>query len=698
MTSPSAVGYTLVVCEKPDAAKRVAEALSDGTAQTLSVEGTTAFRFRRGTEECVVCSAQGHLYAVSDPFDERAVYPVFDVEWYPSNLVDEDSPGAGRRVAAIRKLAAGASKFVNACDFDVEGETIGFNVLRYACAGKEGSALRAKFSTLTKDELVEAFRQANPQAGEGLARAGRARHLVDFVWGVNLSRALSQSALDSGHRYRTVSMGRVQGPALNFLVQREMEVREYVPVPYWKLSGVFEKDGKKMTAVYLEEKVGTKAEAQKVREECLGKEGVAGSVGKRTVQVGPPSPFNVGDLQKEAYRAFGFSPSRTLQIAERLYLAALISYPRTGSQRLPPSINYRAIVQGLGGTKEYAEDARELLRGDLKPVQGHSEDQAHPAIHPTGEKPRRPLNGQEKSVFDLVVRRFLAALGPSAGRELLDVSISVGSHVFRLGGARTVFPGWMRYYGRYPWLKDSEVPRVAEGDMLRVVDVLVEEKFEQRPSRYNQSSLLEKMEKENIGTKATRADIIATLIGRGYVSEGSMEVTDLGLSVVETVQKYAPSIVTTELTREIERRLEEVGGGLEGERTLVRETVRSIAEQLVELKGNEGEIGRELDAALAATVAASFVLGPCPVCKTGQLKVVRSKKTKKRFVGCTNYASGCRASAPLPQRGTIKGTSKGCRHCSWPVVYVMGGRLPWRLCVNPGCPSKGERKREVQTV
>jgi DNA topoisomerase I len=692
MTSKGTAGYTLVVCEKPDAARRVAEALSDGAAQSLTVEGTSAFRFRRGTEEYVVCSAQGHLYGVSDPFDERAVYPVFDVEWYPSNLIEENEAGTARRVAAIRKLAAGATKFVNACDFDVEGETIGFNVLRYACAGKEGSALRARFSTLAKDDLVEAFKVAKQQVGEGLARAGRTRHFVDFVWGVNLSRALSQSALNQGHGYRTVSVGRVQGPTLNFLVEREKEIRRFVPVPYWKVKGVFEKDGKKFTADYSVEKVGKKASALEVKKDCLDKEGVAGAVGKRIVTVGPPTPFNVGDLQKEAYRVFGYSPSRTLQIAERLYLGALISYPRTGSQRLPSSIDFMAIMRGLGRIEAYSKDTGELLLGELRPVQGPKEDMAHPAIHPTGEKPKRALDASERSIFDLVVRRYLAAFGPSARRELVDVDVSVGSHRFRLEGASTLYRGWMKFYGRYVWLRDSEAPAVAEGDRFRVVEVPVEEKFEERPSRYNQSSIIEKMEKEGIGTKATRADIISTLIARGYVTGGSMEVSDLGLSVVETARKHAPSIITTELTREVERMLEEVEGGSEGEKALVRETVRSISEQLVELKGNELEIGRDIDASLTATVEASSVLGPCPVCKTGKLRVISSRKTKKRFVGCTNYGSGCRASAPLPQRGTIKATTRPCRHCSWPMVYVIRGRFPWRLCVNPGCPSKKVKK------
>ena len=103
------------------------------------------------------------------------------------------------------------------------------------------------------------------------------------------------------------------------------------------------------------------------------------------------------------------------------------------------------------------------------------------------------------------------------------------------------------------------------------------------------------------------------------------------------------------------------------------------------------------DSAVQTSISQS-VLGDCPVCKTGKLRVIRSFKTKKRFVGCTNYPTGCRASAPLPQRGTIKTTNRPCKTCGWPVVYVRAGRYPWRLCVNIKCPSKGEKKHAVQTV
>ena len=679
-------GYTQVICEKPDAARRVAEALSGGTARIEQIEGTTDFRFMSRGEDDAVASTRGHVYGVSDPSGERTVYPVFDVEWYPSDLT-EDGAGAARRILAVKKLAAGASRFVNACDFDVEGETIGFNLLRYACGGKEKGALRARFSTLTTEDLLAAFAELKPQEGEGLARAGRARHAIDFVWGVNLSRALSQAPLGSGHRYRTVSAGRVQGPTLGFLVQREREIREFVPVPYWRVSGTFDRGGRRLSAGYAEERVESKATGDQVSGDCLGRDATVTSVRRSVVQLGPPVPFDIGDLQKEAFRAFGYTPSRTLQIAERLYLGALISYPRTGSQKLPPSINYRGIIAGIGKLPAYSSLAEEILKAGPRPVQGAKADPAHPAIHPTGERPRRPLDSSEASVFDLVVRRFLAAFGPPARRDLVDITLAVGEHEFRLTGGRTVFPGWMKCYGRYVGFRDAELPPVSEGDELRVVDVLVEEKSSQGPPRYNQSTLLEKMEKEGIGTKATRAETITTLVGRGYVAGDRMEVTELGLSVVETLEKYVPSIISTGLTKDIEEKLEAIEGGTDEEAALLRETVRSLAEQLAALRADEEEVGKEIDSAVTTVVAKASALGGCPVCKTGELRIIRSKATRKRFAGCSNYPA-CRNSAPLPQKGTIRAAAKRCQRCGWPVVLVVGGRRPWSLCVNPGCPGK----------
>ena len=691
---PPASGYTLVVCEKPDAARRVSEALAEEDLAVVSTGGIPSFSFRRKGERFVVCAAQGHLYGVSDPFAERSVYPVFDVGWFPQDQVEEGASTIARRISAIGALARGASKFVNACDYDAEGETIGFNILRYCCAGAERAALRVRFSTLTRDELVEAFETARFAPESALAASGRARHVVDFVWGVNLSRVLSLSTMMAGKKYRTVSVGRVQGPTLNFVVEKEVEIRTFVPRPYWTVRAHFENDGRRFGAGYSDERVRRRSQVQEIEDDCRGRDGRVESVTRRVFTQPPPPAFNTGDLQKEAFRHFRLSPTRTMQAAERLYLEALISYPRTSSQRLPPSINYGRILKAISETKEYSS-AGDLLKGEPTPVQGGKEDSAHPAIYPTGERARKPLGYPEAGLYDMIVRRFIAAFAPPARKETASATIAVGSRRFGVAGRRTVAAGWLRYYGKYANPEEVAFPDLHEGDEVRLISVEHQEKFEPRPQRYNQGSLLEKMEAENLGTKATRAETISTLVARKYVEGDNLVASDLGLEVIGVMKRYAPSIVSTDLTRAVEGRLEKVEEGSEDGKSLIRDSVRSLCDQLAVLNSNRGEVGRILSSAALSTASSQGILGACPVCKTGKLKVIRSRKTHKRFVGCTNYAHGCRASAPLPQRGVVKPTNKACESCSWPVVYVRSGRYPWKLCVNANCPSKVGRKNAL---
>ena len=683
-------GYALVICEKPDAARRVSEALSEAASAPSPADGHSVFRFRRGGEQYVVCSALGHLFGLSDPFDERSVFPIFDIEWYSLSLVDKKSREASRRISSISRLSKGASRFINACDFDAEGETIGFNVLRYASEGSKLPTFRAKFSTLTKPDLVRAFEEAKQVPGDHLARAGRARHVLDFMWGVNFSRTLTKAGTGAGP-YRGLSVGRVQGPTLGFLAARERDIRAFVPVPYWKVEGWFERNGEVISVPYAVDKIGTKSEAEEIIMECApGRVATVGSVGEHETVVHPVPAFNIGDLQKEAFRVFGFSPSLTLQLAEKLYLGTAISYPRTGSHRLPPSIGYARIFRGLATIPEYSGPSRELVRGNLRPAQGFVADPAHPAIYPTGDKPKAGSSRNEKSLFDLIVRRFLAAFGKPAKRVSITATISVGSRKFLLSGSMILDPGWMNYYSAYA-RRESPMTRLEEGERLRVVSVTSRDSLEQGPRRYSQGSLLEKMEKENIGTKATRAGIISTLISRGYVQESTMEVTELGLQIIEALESYAPTLISTELTRDTEGMLVRIEAGELDGKEILRRNVRTIVSQLLTMKSNEIHVRNALGTTVAKGAPGLVLLGACPVCKTGQLRVIRSKKTGKRFAGCSNYPKGCKASGPLPQRGSIRLAARPCNDCAWPMAYATVRRRSWKFCANPDCPSRRRR-------
>lgn len=723
--------YTLVVCEKPDAARRIASALGSAK-ETRGGGGVSVFDVAYAGRNYKVCSASGHLYGIIDRTKNRSVYPVLDLEWAP---IDDDNnkrrskrgkgaaARAARLISTISALAKGADSFIHACDYDQEGEVIGHSILEYACGGKYDGSLRAKFSTLTDEEVKGAFATLE-RPSKGLAEAGRSRHMLDFIYGVNLSRALAQSfkagsnnnGSGGGGYYRNLSIGRVQGPTLAFAADRELEIRLHVPDPYWALAADFEKDGGQaavLHARYEKPRIERLAEAQAVLDACIGRDGTVSKVSAKKTVLRPPTPFNTGDLQREAYRLFRLSPGYTLAIAEKLYLRALISYPRTSSQKLPPSINYAKVLAGLAGVSLYSQPASALLskeEGRLVPNEGLMADPAHPAIYPTGVAPR--LSGLEFKVYDLIAKRFLATFGDPAVTERTEVSISVGGgqHTFLAEGRAVLYDGWMASYRPYAGGGSSLeqqpatlLPQLREGDVLASRQVMMEEKFTQPPWRYSQASLLAKMEEEEIGTKATRADTIATLFKRGYVAaakKGGIEATDLGFAVVESMREHAPAIVSTELTRSMEEQLEGIEQGAKEPADVVEYAVERLVGSLAAFRKQGATIGKQIgsaaamqsNAAAAAAAAAIVVISGCPVCKKGQLRIIKSRTTKKRFVGCSNYASGCRASAPLPQRGGIRAARTSCK-CGWPIISVAFGRRSkrWNTCVNMQCPYKKKK-------
>lgn len=693
--------YTLIVCEKPDAARRIAHALGNSSLKEIRGQPPVFSVTDRNNQQFVVCSAIGHLYGLVDAKRNRNVYPVFDVRWAP--ILKKTATRSEQIIKSISLLSQKATKFIHACDYDQEGEVIGYNILQYACNNKYENSLRAIFSTLTDEEIRNSFDNLL-KPSKGLAEAGRSRHMIDFIYGVNLSRALTQSfkVSNDDKRYCNLSIGRVQGPTLAFVVDREMEIRKHVPEPYWTISAEFEKDGHIIKAHYYQQKISTLSQATCIVNTCKDQDGRITKIKKQKVILKAPTPFNLGDLQKEAYRVFRFSPSYTLSITEKLYIAALISYPRTSSQKLPISINYKKVISGLSKIGyPYTNLAMSLLEKEhLMPNEGSKSDPAHPAIYPTGEKPKGKLDGVALKLFDLIIRRFLATFGDPSISEHTTVTILVkDEQIFKADGRKMLYEGWMNFYKPHINIIGIELPELHKGDLMRNVAVTMDKKFTQPPPRFNQASLLEEMEKEKIGTKATRSEIISTLFKRNYVTSatngrGGIEATEIGFQIIQSMRKYVPSIVSTDLTKSMEEQLEEIESGKASSTLVIENAIDKLKGAMITFKEKEIEIGRQItDAVLISQNKQKLqqtVLGTCPVCSKGVLKIIRSKVTKKRFAGCSNYFSGtCKATVPLPQKGSIKATGKMCALCRWPVLRsIYAAKHSWEFCINKQCPSK----------
>jgi len=647
----------------------------------------------------VVVPALGHLYTVVHERGRRNYYPVFSFRWAPRHLAERGAKQIRIWIETISKLARDAEEFIAACDYDLEGSLIGYCILKYACENRENVAKRMKFSTLTKTELEKAYDEPLSQLDFSLIEAGKTRHEVDWLYGVNLSRALTLAAKRWSGKYSTLSTGRVQGPTLKILIARERVIRSFVPTPYWEIRAEVEIKKSMYGVEYERKRIEKRADAEAVVEACTDRTGEIKKVDMRMFHQKPPIPFDIGALQTEAYSLFGYTPRRTMGIAQRLYLDALISYPRTSSQKLPPIINYKNILNALSREPAYKKLTSRLLeKEELKPREGAKEDPAHPAIYPTGNLPERMLSDPEKRVWDLVVKRFMAVFGETAIKQSVKVRLEVNGHNFFLRGRQILKEGWMQFYKPYIRTEEALLPPVKEGETVQLKRVIREDKFTNPPPRYNPSSLLKRMEDVGIGTKATRADIIETLYNRRYIADERIVVTELGFDIIDVLSKYAPGVISVKLTQELEKKMERIQSNNEKRENILLEAVEQLKPQLEQFREKEGPVGEALSNAIKRARMEERIIGNCPNCGTGKLMILFSRKTRKRFIGCTNYFKGiCKTSFPLPQRGTAKPLGKNCSSCGWPLVRVqIRGRRPWRLCFNPDCPLKEERRKRYE--
>ena len=674
--------YELIITEKPQAALKISSALGKSTKKAFN--GIPYYEVNRNGKEIIVACAVGHLFTLTQNVVGSNI-PIFDIGWTP-NYLARKSDFTKKYYDALAKLAKDAGSITVATDYDVEGEVIGWNVVRFICGQKDAS--RMKFSTLTTKELNDAYEHKLPSITWGQAIAGETRHFLDWFYGINISRALMNAIKTTG-KFKIMSIGRVQGPALNLVVQKEREIQKFKPEPYWQ---VFIKvdDKKNILELKYNKDLFDKSELKKF-ENLNGK--IVQVQTKNTEQIIPPNPpFNLTNLQTEAYRFYGITPSNTLRAAQSLYLSGLISYPRTSSQKLPDSIGYKEILDKLSR----AYGVEELIRRK-KPVEGEKSDPAHPSIYPTGQNEAPILTGYEEKIYNLIVRRFLSLFCEDAVIDNKTVKATVDNLTFSAKGSSIRKKAWMSVYPIK--LKESEIPDM-EGD-VEIVNTRTEEKETQPPKRYSPASIVSELEKRNLGTKATRAAIIETLYERGYIKEKSIEATPLGISLISTLEKYSPIIINEELTRDFENEMESITEAQsnfeEKEKKMIEKAKGTITEIAQQFEKNDKKIGEELVEAnlkLREQQKKENTIITCPVCNKGSLAISYSKKNRRHFIACNAYPD-CKTTYSLPPNGIIKKTEQICDECGFPKLMLLkSGKKPWIFCFNRDCPSNKKRLEE----
>lgn len=691
------MAYELIISEKPQASKRIAEALADTKAKKETENKVPHYILTHDGKEIVVACAVGHLFGLAEVKEAKKkkgwTYPVFDVEWKPINEIQKSAAFSKKYLDTIKKLAKNANSVTVATDFDVEGEVIGLNCVRFICKKKDAN--RMKFSTLTKEDLVESYENKLKHLEWGQARAGETRHILDWFWGINLSRALTLAVNKARGGFKLLTSGRVQGPALKLIVDKEKEIKDFVPEPYWELTLKGEKDKKEIDAMHSNGRFKDENEVKKIFSKIKDcKTATVNKIEQRQIKEAPPVPFDLTTLQTQSARYFNIGPKATLNIAQSLYTNGYISYPRTSSQKLPAKLGYKKILNNLSKNPKYANLVDGILSlPQLKPNEGEKTDDAHPSIFPTGVLPKK-LNDTEAKIYDLIVKRFLSVFAPAAVREMIKVLLDVEGELFQAEGSRTVEENWYKFYAPYIRRTEVELPKMKEKDKVNVKDISKLDKQTTPPKRYTEAGLVRAMEKENIGTKATRAQIVETLFTRGYIKGKPLEATELGIKTVAALLKHAPDILDVEMTRHFETEMDDIRHGKKKEEEVIDEARETLVKILSKFKKHENEIGKVLGEAEAESYKVMNTLGSCPVCKKGNLMIKKSRFGK--FVGCTSYPN-CTATFGLPKTGIITVTENVCPECGHPIVEHRTGKTRPRLtCINPKCITWTAEYKEEQ--
>ena len=678
----------LIITEKNDAAVKIAAILSkDGKPKQQAYLKVPYYLFtdQEGVDNVAV-GLKGHVLQIEFPpeyADWRKVDPISLID---APLLKGES--AKSVVRAVKKLAKEADSLVIATDFDREGELIGLEALNIATEENERlirTVRRARFSALTAGEIQRAF-GALEYLSEPLAHAGEARQDIDLIWGATLTRFVSLATSRLGNQF--LSVGRVQSPTLALIAAREKERRAFVPEPYWVVHVDLVAKGQSFQATHKEERFLDEAGARAVYDKLVGPATVT-QLKRTTKKVTRPAPFSTTSFTSAA-TSLGYSAAAVMSIAEDLYMGGYISYPRTDNTVYPTSLDLREVL-GTLMQSEFGREAHELLaKRTLAPSRGDKRTTDHPPIYPTGAARRGVLGDREWKLYELVVRRFMATLADDALSESNRIDLEMDSEPFFLRGSRVLEPGWLAYYP-YARQKDAELPALDEGDRADLVEKHFDAKETQPPSRYGQGTLIELMEKYGLGTKATRHNIIQNLYDRGYIHGNPVEPTEMGIKVAEALQEYAPHIASPEMTAQLEADMDAISEGdmsrdevVTESRNLLREAYQSLAEN------------REAVAArIFEGITDDKILGECPKCRTNRLRIIRSKASKKRFVGCEGYPD-CDQTYPLPQRGDIISMNETCPQCGTPRIKILTGRgRPWILCLDPDCPTKAEYKAKV---
>lgn len=673
----------LIVAEKPIAAKRIAEIL--GEAKLLKKFGVECYKI----DDSIIVPLKGHIENVDFP-EEYKSWEHTDL----NKLIDADLvylPTQEDIIKALKEFAPKSDELIIACDYDREGESIGKEAVDIIKSlNPEIKVKRAKFSTLTSEEVKDAFSNLM-DFDENLANSADTRREIDLIWGAVLTRYISLASGRLGRAF--LSVGRVQTPTLALVVEREKERKAFVPEPYWYIYITCLKDSKEFRAEYEEKKLFDKEKADRIGS-LKSDTAEIKNIEEKKRSIKPPHPFNTTGFIRAASN-LGYQPRTAMSIAESLYMSGYISYPRTDNTVYPSSINLRKVLEKFKDSKEFGELAKKLLtKKKLIPTKGKKKTTDHPPIYPVEVADKKKLSKYEWRIYELVVRRFFSTLADNSEVETMRVDMDYGGEKFIARGEIILKKGWREFY-IYSKVTEVILPDLDVSETINVKDIQKEDKKTEPKPHYSPAALIKEMEDLGLGTKSTRAEMLHKLVSREYlIGRQSFRPSHVALAVVGSLEQYAPRITKPEMTSKLEEQMDLVGQGKREKPEVVEDSRKMLHEVLGKLAGKEEKIGEDIREAHRE----DLIIGKCPKCDGNMRMIFMHKGT--RFVGCSNYPK-CDNSYPLPRMGMIHVVDKPCKECGLPMIRVIRkGKRPYEMCIDPKCPSKkdwGKRKKKKKS-
>lgn len=596
----------LCVAEKPSIAKAVANHLGGGRVTVRHIRGNQyvknydfSFNFRQwGDCDVTMTSVLGHLTGLDFPPEYRSwksCNPSVLFEAPTIETIDSDKKSIADN---IRDQARGSKILFIWTDGDREGENIGAEVRAQAKKGNPNIEIkRAKFSNIERAHVIQAA-QSPVNLDDRQVSAVAARIELDLRIGAAFTRlqTLQLQSISERLADQTLSYGSCQFPTLGFVVDRYNRVRNFKPEPFWLIKVTHIRDDIKVAFNWKRSHLFDRAIVTIIFEQCLDSKKVkVTKVQKKPTSKWRPLPLTTVELQMQGSRYLHMNSQRIMTIAEKLYTAGWISYPRTETDQFSKDFDLRGLIQKQSQDNRWGPYAQGLIDGNFRtPRMGRNNDQAHPPIHPVNYVAPNALNPDERSVYEFVTRRFLACCSEDAKGEAKDVEIEWGGEMFHTHGLQVLQRNYLEVYVYDRWESSQQLPQFTLGETFEPTEANMLDGKTTSPSYLTEPELIGLMDANGIGTDATMAEHIAKIKERLYVQTrpkpggGRNQVqefipTTLGVALVEGYDNIGLDISVSKphLRKEMELKMKAICEGRKTKTEVVNESLEMYREVFV---------------------------------------------------------------------------------------------------------------------